>query len=130
MEVGNMIFNILPGTLWVVALFWSLGICSICIANGALRKRTDPRKVPTVQWSVVIMQVVSLVLCCVPYGIYKICHAQISNQILYFYASSGIPSAVLLGTFFVAELVLMYLQARRAQYDIIDDVLAKRHLRS
>lgn len=126
MEAQNMIANVMPGVLWVFALLWSLGICGICIANGALRKRTDHRKVSTVQWSVVVMQIISLVLCCVPYGVYKLCRALIPGDVRYWYSGAGIPSAVLLGIFFAAELVLMYMQARRAQCDIIDDVLANR----
>lgn len=118
---------ILPGFLWVFALLWALGICAMCLVNGALRKKDDHRKVETVQWSVIIMQIVSMFLCCAPYGVYKLLHSQISGTIRHWYAMLGIPSVVLLGIFFVAELVLMYLQARRAQRDIIDEVLSKRH---
>ncbi|WEV68308.1 hypothetical protein OZX72_04890 [Bifidobacterium sp. ESL0769] len=118
---------ILPGFLWLFALLWALGICAMCLVNGALRKKDDHRKVETVQWSVVIMQIVSMFLCCAPYGVYKLLHAQIHGIIRHLYAMLGIPSAVILGIFFVAELVLMYLQAKQAQRSIIDEVLSKRH---
>ncbi|MDF7665036.1 hypothetical protein [Bifidobacterium sp. ESL0745] len=118
---------ILPGFLWIFALLWSLGICAKCLVNGALRKKDDHRKVETLPWSIIIMQIVSMFLCCVPYGIYKLLRAQITGTIRHWYAMLGIPSAVILGILFVAELVLMYLQAKRAQRDIIDEVLSKRH---
>ncbi|WEV71732.1 hypothetical protein [Bifidobacterium sp. ESL0790] len=118
---------ILPGFLWVFALLWALGICAICLVNGALRKKDDHRQVETVQWSVIAMQIVSMFMCCAPYGIYKLLYDQIQGAARHVYAMLGIPSAVVLGVFFVAELVLMYLQANRAQRDIIDDVLTKRH---
>lgn len=116
-----------PGFLWFFALLWALGICMICLVNGALRNKNDHRKVETVQWSVVAMQIVSMFLCCAPYGVYKLLREQIHGTVLHVYIMLGIPSAVVLGVFFVAELVLMYLQAQRAQKDIIDEVLAKRH---
>lgn len=90
-------------------------------------EKDEHRKVETVQWSVIIMQVVSMFLCCAPYGVYKLLHDQIPDSIRHFYAILGIPSAVLLGIFFVAELVLMYLQAKQAQRSIIDEILSKRH---
>ncbi|MDF7640866.1 hypothetical protein PT279_04590 [Bifidobacterium sp. ESL0784] len=118
---------IFPGLLWIFALLWALGICAICAINGALRKKDDHRKVETVQWSVIIMQIISMFLCCAPYGVYKLLRAQIHGAIHHVYAMLGIPSAIVLGVFFVAELVLMYIQAQKAQRSIIDNVLSKRH---
>ncbi|WEV68542.1 hypothetical protein OZX73_04370 [Bifidobacterium sp. ESL0775] len=118
---------LMPGFLWIFALLWAVAICAICIVKGALRKKSDHRPVKTVPWSVILMHVFSLILCCAPYAVYKLNRAQIQVSTRHWYASLGIPSAIVLGVFFVAELVLMFLQARRAQRDIVDDVLSNHH---
>lgn len=107
----------------------AVGIGDLCDLPGqrGTAQKDDHRKVETVQWSVVIMQIVSMFLCCAPYGVYKLLHAQIRSDIRHIYAIVGIPSAVVLGIFFAFELVLMYLQAKQAQRSIIDEVLSKRH---
>ncbi|WEV41348.1 hypothetical protein OZX57_04550 [Bifidobacterium sp. ESL0682] len=109
--------------------FLALGSWNLCNLHRqrSAAQKGDSRKVETVQWSVVIMQIVSMFLCCAPYGVYKLMHDQISGEIRHWYSVLGIPSAIILGIFFVAELVLMYLQAKQAQRSIINEVLSRRH---
>lgn len=122
--MGSPMIALLPAFTWLVALFWAIGICAICLISGeftySLVSKPRPHKVQPVSWTVVAMQLLSGVLCLIPYALYIYTHDQYARGVSALYASFGLPSAVVLFILLAIQITLMYGQAKRAYRDTMD----------
>ncbi len=114
--------EIVPVIFWVIAIVWTLVVCILCVMRGKLLTAGHPH-VDTVSWQVIVAQMVSVVVAAVPYVIGKCAWDSFSTSMQNWYASVAWPAGIVLLILIVLELVLMYLQARRAMYTEMDDAL-------
>ncbi len=104
--------DILPVLLWIIAAVIAVNICSICSIRGGFFSHKE-RPVYPVRWSIIGLHFASLVFGALPYPLYSLFKESMSMRFRRFYEHMGWPSAVVMIVLIAAELVFMYLQARK-----------------
>lgn len=105
--------NALPAILWIIGAAVSLLVCAVTVMSSHYR---DGRanEVRPVTWTVIGGHVASFVLLAAPYVVYLANSASIGAHARSLYTKLGWASAAVAVALVMVELVLMYLQARRA----------------
>ena len=119
-----MLMELLPAGLWCIAMVLSINICIVCV----IRSRYGHGKHPTVRpvsWGIIGLHVVSLAMAMLPYLVFLGIQDGYAADIRGFYMNVGLPSAVLIFLTIALQLVLMYLQARRAVFTQMDEHLRR-----
>ncbi|NEG69092.1 hypothetical protein [Bifidobacterium choloepi] len=114
----------LPAILWIIGVACSLLVIAICVLRSHYFNDRD-KPVHPVSWSVVGMHFVTLVMVAAPYPIFLSERDSLKPSTLALYGKLGWPSAIVAIAVILAELVLMYLQARRAMKSQVEDTLKK-----
>lgn len=114
--------DVLPVVFWAVAAVWALAVCVICVVRGRLFTPGRPH-VDLVSWYVIAAQFVSVILAMVPFVVYKVNDEAISPGMREFYTGVAWPAGIALIVLVALELVLMYVQARRATRTEMDEAL-------
>lgn len=105
--------NALPAILWIIGAAVALLVCAVTVMSSHYR---DGRanEVRPVTWTVIGGHVASFVLLAAPYVVYLANSASIGAHARSLYTKLGWASAAVAVALVMVELVLMYLQARRA----------------
>ena len=105
--------NALPAMLWIIGAAVALLVCVMIVRNSHYR---DGRasEVRPVSWTVIGGHVASFVLLAAPYVVYLANSESIGVHARSLYTKLGWASAAVAVALVMVELVLMYLQARRA----------------
>ncbi|MEE0654259.1 C4-dicarboxylate ABC transporter [uncultured Bifidobacterium sp.] len=105
--------NALPAILWIIGVVSALAVCAVTIVRSHYHdgKAADVRPV---SWAVIGAHFVTLILVALPYPIYLQHKDMIGAHARMLYGKLGWASAAIAVGVIVLELVLMYLQARRA----------------
>lgn len=105
--------NALPAILWIIGAAVALLVCVVTVMSSHYR---DGRanEVRPVTWTVIGGHVASFVLLAAPYVVYLANSASIGAHARSLYTKLGWASAAVAVALVMVELVLMYLQARRA----------------
>ena len=105
--------NALPAMLWIIGAAVALLVCVMTVRNSPYR---DGRasEVRPVSWTVIGGHVASFVLLAAPYVVYLANSESIGAHARSLYTKLGWVSAAVAVALVMVELVLMYLQARRA----------------
>lgn len=105
--------NALPAMLWIIGAAVALLVCVVTVMNSHYR---DGRasEVRPVSWTVIGGHVASFVLLAAPYVVYLANSESIGAHAWSLYTKLGWVSAAVSVALVMVELVLMYLQARRA----------------
>lgn len=105
--------NALPAMLWIIGAAVALLVCVMTVMNSHYR---DGRasEVRPVSWTVIGGHVASFVLLAAPYVVYLANSESIGAHARSLYTKLGWVSAAVSVALVMVELVLMYLQARRA----------------
>ncbi|RSX53813.1 C4-dicarboxylate ABC transporter [Bifidobacterium goeldii] len=112
--------DVLPFALWVFAVIWMLIVCAICIVRCRFGTGEKHPEVELVSWNVIIAQVVSVLLAGIPFITFILLGEEITPAVHAFYTQHlVIGSATVIVLVFV-ELMLMYVQARRADITLIE----------
>lgn len=107
--------DVLPALVWIIAVVWMIVICVLCVIRGKLLQPGHPT-VDQVSWGVIGAQFASVVLAAVPFVIGKVCIGSFGSAARGFYLKAAWPAGMVLILLIAAELVLMFLQARRSMY--------------
>lgn len=107
--------DVLPALFWIIAVAWMIVICVLCVIRGKLLQPGHP-PVDQVSWGVIGAQFASVVLAAVPFVIGKVCIGSFGSAARGFYLKAAWPAGMVLILLIAAELVLMFLQARRSTY--------------
>lgn len=105
--------NALPAILWIIGAAVALLVCVVTVMNSHYRDGRSGEVRP-VSWTVIGGHVVSFVLLAAPYVVYLANSASIGVHARSLYTKLGWVSAAVAVALVMVELVLMYLQARRA----------------
>lgn len=105
--------NALPAMLWIIGAAVALLVCVVTVMSSHYR---DGRasEVRPVSWTVIGGHVASFVLLAAPYVVYLANSESIGAHARSLYTKLGWASAAVAVALVMVELVLMYLQARRA----------------
>ena len=105
--------NALPAILWIIGAAVALLVCVVTVMSSHYRdgRANDVRPVT---WTVIGGHVASFVLLAAPYVVYLANSASIGAHARSLYTKLGWASAAVAVVLVMVELVLMYLQARRA----------------
>lgn len=105
--------NALPAILWIIGAAVALLVCVVTVMNSHYR---DGRagEVRPVSWTVIGGHVASFILLAAPYVVYLANSESIGAHARSLYIKLGWTSAAVAVALVMVELVLMYLQARRA----------------
>ncbi|KFI58773.1 hypothetical protein [Bifidobacterium gallicum] len=120
--------NALPAIVWVIAAACCLLVIGITVVRSHYVTRVE-QPVQPVSWTMVGAHLLTLVMIALPYALFLGMRDQMPASLLAKYNSVGIVSAVIAVLLVMVQLVLMYLQARRAMMSQIDETLehAQRH---
>lgn len=105
--------NALPAILWLVG---ALGACAVCAVTIVESHYFDHKadEVRPVAWSMIGAHFITLIMLAIPYPIFLANKNTISEHSRELYERLGWVSAGIAIALILLELVLMYLQARRA----------------
>lgn len=117
--------NALPAFLWLCGLLVAGIVCAVTIVRSQYTKH--PYTVHPVRWWVVGAHIASIVLFAMAYVVFMGSHEQMSTHAQSLYRQVGIASACIAVFLVAIELILMYLQARRAWHSQIDTTLHNTH---
>ncbi|MCI1864518.1 MAG: hypothetical protein LKI88_01055 [Bifidobacterium sp.] len=115
--------SMLPLIVWCLAAVLSLAVCGVCVMSGALMPG-DGRSASMVSWSVTGMHFMSVIAAAGSYLLFIVGSRRFSASMNGFYRSVGVVSAVIIVALILAQLVLIVLQARKAQHEQMDRVLS------
>lgn len=105
--------NALPAMLWIIGAAVALLVCVVTVMNSHYRDG-HASEVRPVSWTVIGGHVASFVLLAAPYVVYLANSESIGAHARSLYTKLGWASAAVAVALVMVELVLMYLQARRA----------------
>lgn len=114
----------MPAVLWAVAVMWAVAVCVICVARSKILVSGRPH-VDLVSWRIIGAQLVSAVLAAMPFAVFKVYQDAISSGLRSFYISMAWPAGIVVVLLVALELVLMYVQAKRAMRTQMDETLAR-----
>lgn len=109
--------------LWVFAVVWMLAVCGITIARCRFRTGERHPQVELVSWTMVEAQMVSVLFAGIPFITYLLIEDELSPAFRRWYEMVVWPGCAIVIVLVFAELVFMYVQARRAQFTLMDRVL-------
>lgn len=105
--------NALPAILWIIGAAVALLVCGITLIRSHYHDGRN-LEVHPVSWFVIGAHFVSLIALAAPYVVYLANRDSLSAHARGLYERMGVASAIIAVTLVFLELVLMYLQARRA----------------
>ncbi|RSX56064.1 C4-dicarboxylate ABC transporter [Bifidobacterium dolichotidis] len=114
--------NAMPAVLWVIAAACCLLVIAITVLRSHYFTNQD-KPVQPVTWTLVGAHVLTLVMIALPYAVFLGVRDSMPAALLAKYAKVGVASAVIAVLLIFGELVLMYLQAKRAMMSQIDETL-------
>lgn len=118
--------DLLPAVLWLFAVVWSITVCVIAVIRARLLSFGVQRPaVEPVTWNVIYAQVASVVLGSVPFCVFLFFEDEFGDRAAELYRTMTLPGAAIILTLIVAEWVLLFVQAKRAERTQMDRVLAR-----
>lgn len=113
----------LPLVLWVFAVVWMVAVCAICIVRSRFGTGERHPDVELVSWNVVIAQAVSVLFAGFPFIVYIMFREDFSPAIHDFYRRHLVVGCAVVIMLVFVELILMYIQAYRANITLINRTL-------
>lgn len=113
----------LPLVLWVFAVVWMVAVCAICIVRSRFGTGERHPDVELVSWNVVIAQAVSVLFAGFPFIVYIMFREDFSPAIHNFYRRNLVVGCAVVIMLVFVELILMYIQAYRANITLINRTL-------
>lgn len=115
--------DMLPILLWSCAAVPPVLICLMCAVNAHYLGGRRSDRVQPVAWPIMILHVLSLLFAMTPFIAYKTLADDMSADMLAWYAKFGWPAGIIMILLIAAELLMMYLQAKRAAESEMDEAL-------
>lgn len=117
--------DMLPILLWSCAAVPPVLICLMCAVNAHYIGGRRGNPVKPVAWSIFVLHILSLLFAMTPFIAYKTLADDMTDSMRTWYAQFGWPAGIVMILLVAAELLMMYLQAKRAADSEMDEALRR-----